>query len=786
VRDKRNRHFLIETWYVNLYNGRLPSISCELGVSDESHPPLDTTLLIGLDEPDEWAKFSQPVNDSGDKWESHLVVEGMHCAACAFNVEKALRSVKGVQQATVNATTKRAKVTWVASITMPSRLIQALSDAGYTALPANEIFQLDERKKSQRLMLWRLLVAGFCMMQVMMYAYPSYIADPADMTHDIQNLLRWASWILSLPVLLFSAIPFFSNAIHDIRRRQVSMDLPVALGILITFIVSSAATFHPHGWWGAEVYFDSLTMFVFFLLVGRWLELRMRDRTAGSLDVLMRRLPATVQRYNSHHQPERVAVSRLIMRDRVLVLPGEAFPADGVLLEGQTSVDEALLTGESRPVTKQAGDDLIAGSYNLSVPAMMEVKRIGADTRYGQIVRLMERASVDKPRLAIMADRIARPFLLFVLMAAFGAAYYLWPQDHGRALMAAVAVLIVTCPCALSLATPAAMLTLSGALANKGVLVQKMQAIETLTNVDTLIFDKTGTLSDDRLEIGEILTVDTYSVESALAIAAALAVNSLHPVSKAIVRKAGQHAIFPRFDEFVERREISGGGVEAYSKQGKFKLGSAKFCHLEPLEQDAASQVFLTLNEERVASFEVVDSVKSDAVESISALQRLGINIKLLSGDTHVAVARFASLVGIVDAKGNCTPQDKLHAVQQLQAQGKTVAMVGDGLNDGPVLALANTSIAMGQGVPLAQAQSDFIVMNNQIASIVMLMTQARRTMTVVKQNLFWAFIYNATCVPLAIAGLLPAWLAGLGMALSSLLVVLNALRLSRFPVQRS
>lgn len=742
---------------------------------------MDTSLLIGLDEPAEWAKFSHKVADSEDQWESHLVVDGMHCAACAYNVEKALRSVHGVQLATVSATTKRAKVTWKSNITKPSQLIQALLQAGYSALPANEIFQLDERKKNQRLMLWRLLVAGFCMMQVMMYAYPSYISDPADMTTDIQNLLRWASWILSLPVLLFSAKPFFSNAANDIKRRQISMDLPVALGILITFIVSSAATFQPDGWWGGEVYFDSLTMFVFFLLCGRWLELRMRDRTAGSLDVLMRRLPSTVQRYNTHQQLERVSVSKIVLGDRLQILPGEAFPADGVLLEGQTSVDEALLTGESRPVLKQVNDELIAGSYNLSTPATMEVKRLGADTRYAQIVSLMERASIDKPRLAIMADRIARPFLIFVLLAAFGAAYYLWPVDHGRAMMAAVAVLIVTCPCALSLATPAAMLTISGALATKGVLVQKMQAIETLTLVDTLIFDKTGTLSNDKLEIGQVLAEKPYAVSEVVRLAAKMATHSLHPVSKAIVYAASDFSDADSIMVLSEVLEISGGGVQAKCQLGLLKLGSASFCKIAHPQGETVSRVYMTLNDEQIASFEVLESIKLDATQSISTLKSLGFDIKLLSGDLNDTVQHFASLVGIADAKGNCSPQDKLDYVQDLQSKGRTVAMVGDGLNDGPVLAAANTSIAMGRGVPLAQAQSDFIVMNNQINSVVMLITQAKRTMAVVKQNLFWAFIYNATCVPLAIAGLLPAWLAGLGMAVSSLVVVINALRLSRF-----
>lgn len=749
---------------------------------------MDNSLLIGLDEPAEWGKFSHKVDDTSNQWESHLVVEGMHCAACAFNVEKALKAINGVAQATVNATSKRARVTWSANQTTPSALMSALNKAGYSALPAHELFKLEARRKANRLMLWRVLVAGFCMMQVMMYAYPAYITGNNDMTPDIKNLLRWASWILTLPVLLFSASPFLTNAIHDIKNKQISMDLPVALGIIITFVVSTAATFDPDGWWGHEVYFDSLTMFVFFLLLGRWLELRMRDRTAGSLDVLMRRLPSTVERISAEGQLERVAVTKLVVGDRLRVLPGEAFPADGAIIEGETSVDEALLTGESKPIVKTVDDLVIAGSYNVSAPVSMLVSQLGNDTRYAQIVALMERASVDKPRLAILADRIAKPFLMFVILAAIGAAVYLWPVDHGRALMAAVAVLIVTCPCALSLATPAAMLTISGALARKGVLVQKMQAIEALTSVDTLVFDKTGTLSNEALKIGAVQVSDAYTANQALQLAAQLASHSLHPVSKAIAKASLDSKQVEAHVNVVDVKERHGLGLSADSYRGALKLGSAKFCGMDrsllPAKSTAQSSVYLTLNDQWVATFEVGESVKSDAISSIQAIHQLGMRVELLSGDVNHTVQQFAKQVGITHAKGDCSPQGKLQHLQDLQSAGRKVAMVGDGLNDGPVLALAHTSIAMGHGVPLAQAQSDFIIMNDQVSMVVVLLLQAKRTMRIVKQNLFWAFVYNAVCVPLAIAGLLPAWLAGLGMAVSSLVVVINAMRLSQYSTQ--
>ena len=764
----------------------LTPVSSSADVKDEG-------VWVALDEPAEWSSFSQAVDDEKYVWESHLAIEGMHCAACAINVEKALKAVPGVSDADVNATSGRARLMWDSNAVKPSDWMRAVAKAGYRALPATEAFSQDDRRKNQRLMLWRWLVAGFCMMQVMMYAYPTYVSTPGDMTGDMLNLLRWASWILTLPVLFFSSGPFFSNALNDIKQRQISMDMPVALGILITFLVSTAATFEPSDWWGSEVYFDSLTMFVFFLLTGRWIELRMRDRTAGALDALMRRLPSSVDRIKGDGSFERVAVRRLNVGDIVRVLPGETFPADGTITLGNTSADEALLTGESRSVAKQIGSEVIAGSHNLSMAVQVRIDKIGQSTRYAQIVALMERVSVEKPRLALLADRIARPFLFAVLVAAAASAAFLWQTDHSRALMTAVAVLIVTCPCALSLATPAAMLTASGALARSGVLVRKMQALEALTSIDTIVFDKTGTLTHDKMTVGHISTRDSLSNPEALQIAAAIAQHSLHPVSRALVLANQNQAETEGSARVTHVQEVSGFGLTADSAYGKLKLGSAQFCGLEnhdaqnisnETSSDDVSRVHLVSEQGWLASFEIVEAVKPDAALAIQTLQKSGIQVEVLSGDKLQSVARIAKLVGINQAKGGCTPQDKLSHLQRLQQQGRQVVMVGDGLNDGPVLASAHVSIAMGQAVPLAQAQSDFVIMGGQLTMVPQLIAHARRTMHIVKQNLIWAATYNAICVPLAVAGMLPAWLAGLGMALSSLLVILNAARLSSIATQ--
>ena len=338
-------------------------------------------------------------------WDSHVVLEGMHCAACALTIEDALRAVPGVLQADVSAATRRARVVWQPGRVLPSQWMKAVQNAGYRAMPAMDAFARAQRQRESRRALWRWLVAGFCMMQVMMYAWPAYVAQPGDLSGEMEQLLRWASWVITLPMVVFSCGPFFASALRDVRLRRVSMDLPVALGMAITFVVSTAGTFDPSGIFGKEVYYDSLTMFVFFLLTGRWLELRLRDRTAGALEAVMNRLPDSVERRdNATGTFARVATRRLVVGDTIRVLPGEAFPADGCITAGSTHADEALLTGESTPVARPLGSHVTAGSYNLQAPVEVRVEGTGGQTRFAQIVALMESASLQKPRLALLAD----------------------------------------------------------------------------------------------------------------------------------------------------------------------------------------------------------------------------------------------------------------------------------------------------------------------------------------------------------------------------------------------
>ena len=747
-------------------------------VSAEGSPVAGADRAAALDESEEWQAFSRPLPGREGLWESYLAIEGVHCAGCSLVIEQALAGVPGVDGVAVNGATATARIAWDPARGRPSQWLQALERAGYRGLPAGDQLQALPRRQAQRMLLWRWLVAGFCMMQVMMYAFPAYIAQPGDITPDVASLLRWAAWLLTLPVLLFACGPFFASAWRDLRHARVGMDVPVSLGILIAFGASTAATFDPAGPLGGEVWYDSVTMFVFFLLSGRLLEQRLRNRTAGALDALMRRLPDTIERVGPDGQGERVAVRRLATGDRIRLQPGEIFPADGVLLEGSTQVDEALLTGESTPLPRGPGQPVIAGSANLAGVVLVRVDRLGASTRYGQVVALMERAAHEKPPLARLADRIATPFLLLVLLAAGGAAWWWWPQGPGHALGVAIAVLIVTCPCALSLATPAAMLAAAGALARRGILVRRLEGLETAAHVDTVLFDKTGTLTLDRMQVRAVRTREGVSPGEALALAAALARHSLHPVSRAIAAAAAEGGVAVQ-----EVQEHAGLGIEGTVMAGttprRVRLGSARFCDLPVLDDAQAAQVHLADDHGWLASFELDETLRPGALAAVAALRGLHLEVQVLSGDADGAVQRLARRAGIAHALGRQSPQDKLDHLARLQGAGRRIAMVGDGMNDGPVLARADVAIALGDAVPLAQARCDFIVQGGQPQQVATVLAHARRAHAVVRQNLLWAAAYNLVCVPLAVAGVMPPWLAGLGMAGSSLLVVLNAARLS-------
>lgn len=733
-----------------------------------------------LDDPVEQRDFTEYAEVDGlPLAESVLMVQGMYCAACADTVECALQDLPGVQSAQVHAATRRLTLRWDPAQTRMSSLAQAVGTTGYRLLPMQQALSISERLREMRQAIWRLFVAGFCAMQVMMYAVPAYITEPGEIPADIHQLLRWASWLLSLPVVFFASGPFFSSAWRDLKRGRVGMDTPVSIGILVTFIVSSAVVFDPTGPWGHEVWFDSLTMFVFFLLGGRYLELKARDRTAGALDHLMSRLPEVCERRTPQGVFEPVSVRRLVPNDVVRVQAGQAFPADGELMSAAATVDEALLTGESHPLPRRQGDTVIAGSFNLAGPVDFRVDRLGHDTRFAQIVSLMEKASTEKPRLAVLADRIAAPFLVLVLLGAALGGWYWWQVDHTKALSVAVAVLIVTCPCALSLATPAAMLAAAGALAKRGILVRRLQALESLAHINGVVFDKTGTLTLDVLSMGEVRVRPGVALSDAHHWAAALARGSLHPASRALAEAQAPGPVDAGLSDVQEK---AGQGMQGrVAGAGVFRLGSAEFCGLDASTASDGGSPVVHLADEKgwVATFEFRETIREDARAAIASLRDLGLETWLLSGDREHSAAKVGEAVAVDHVIAGASPERKLAELVAMQARGVQVAMVGDGLNDGPVLARANVSFALGRAAPLAQAHSDYVIQSGRVMDVADAVRLARSTMRIVKQNLAWAALYNFVSIPLALVGWMPPWLAGLGMALSSLLVISNALRLS-------
>jgi P-type Cu2+ transporter len=723
------------------------------------------------------AQFTR-MDASAQTAESSLQLSGLHCAACAGLIESALRAQAGVLSASVHHATSRVTVRWQPARTRVSLLVGAIQAAGYDAVPDTAADARLLRQREQRRLLWRLFVASFCAMQVMMLATPSYVADPGTLAPDLAQLLDRSAWMLSLPVMFFSATPFFTSAWSALRAGRLSMDVPVALGVLVAFVASSGAAFDPGGIFGREVYFDSLTMFVSFLLGARWLELRARHRAVDVLESAGRVPLPVAWRACADGSYAPVPVDRLVVGDRVRVPMGEVFPADGVITMGTTSADESLLTGESRPVDKPPGSVAVAGSLNLGATVEQRVDRVGADTRQAQIAALTREALTCRPRDVQWADRIAGPFLAAVLCLSLGAAAVWWLVDPTRAVWVMVSVLIVTCPCALSLAAPATWLAATSALTRHGVLLRRMDALETLAKVQHVLLDKTGTLTQGapvfRGAAWREPQPTGLPVDGPLRQAASLAAWSTHPWSRALVAACpGVHG-----DGWLNVREVVGSGVEGYDTQGKrWRLGSSAWLGAG----DAAeAPLYFGASDGPTLALSFDEALCPDAAQGVQALQRLGLRITLLSGDAAARVLPLARRLNIDDVVADATPETKLATLRAHQARGTVVCMVGDGVNDAPVLAQANVSFAVMQGASMARLAADAVLLRGRVGDVARAVHLARRSVRVMRQNLGWAALYNALSVPLALMGYLPPWAAGLGMAASSALVVLNASRVAR------
>jgi Cu2+-exporting ATPase len=741
----------------------------------EAMPVAVSDLLVFDREEIQRGFVSQP---APHEREAALILEGINCPACIWLNEAHVARQAGVIAVRINYTTRRAAVRWDARQTRLSAILAAIQAIGYHAYPYDPGAMETSRNRERRDALLRLAVAGLGMMQVMMYALPAYIAGEAGLPVDAAALMRWASLMLTFPVVAYSSLPFFRGALRDVTHGRAGMDVPVAIGIGTAFAASMVATISGHG----EVYFDSVAMFVFFLLGGRYLEMRARHRAAEYLEFRARALPAVAHRFpdfSRSQDTEAIPAGALRPGDCVLVRPGENFPADGCIEEGETQVDEALLTGESLPLARKAGERVIGGAVNCGHAVVMRVERVGADTLLSGVVRLMDRALHERPHIQQLADRIAGRFVVVVLAtAAASAAFWAW-ADPGRALPIAVAVLVVSCPCALSLATPMAMAVVTAAMARLGIVITRGQAVENLARATHFVFDKTGTLTEGRLRVTGIHLLGGETREHVLALAAALERHSEHPLGKAIVSCAARD--LPATSDV---KNFPGTGIEGVIEGRRVRIGQkhfiAQLCDphrgLE-LSSDHATAIWLGDERGALAQILLEDQVRDDARGLVADLRRSGRLVMLMSGDGTQAVRAAAANAGILHCRARMLPQQKLAAVRQLQDEGAVVAMIGDGANDAPVLAQAQVSIAIGTGAALAQGAADMVLVSPRLSDLARGFNLARKATRIVRQNLAWAFAYNAVALPLAVGGWLTPWMAGAGMSASSLFVVLNALR---------
>ncbi|MEN5255150.1 MULTISPECIES: heavy metal translocating P-type ATPase [Pseudomonas] len=722
------------------------------------------------------ADVQQPfVRHEGELAETTLLMEGISCAACGWLIEKHLRSLPAVAEARLNLSNHRLHVRWADSQLPLSQVLSELRHIGYAAHPYQPDRASEQLASENRLALRQLGVAGLLWFQAMMATMATWPEFNIDLSPELHTILRWVALFLTTPIVFYSCAPFFKGAMRDLRTRHLTMDVSVSLAIGGAYLAGIWTSISGIG----ELYFDAVGMFALFLLAGRYLERRARERTAAATAQLVNLLPASCLRLDEDGQSERILLSELRLGDRVLVHPGAVLPADGKILDGQSSIDESLLTGEYLPQPRGLGDRVTAGTLNVEGALTVQVQALGQDTRLSAIVRLLDRAQAEKPRLAEVADRAAQWFLLFSLIAAAAIGLLWWQLDASRAFWIVLAMLVATCPCALSLATPTALTAATGTLHKLGLLLTRGHVLEGLNQIDTVIFDKTGTLTEGRLALRSIRPLGALSSDDCLSLAAALENRSEHPIARA----------FGRAPVAAEEVTSSPGlGLEGLVGDQRLRIGQPAYvcqlsgCTAPPMPDEAGQWLLLGDSQGALAWLVLDDRLRSDAPALLAACKARGWHTLLLSGDSSPMVASVAAELQIDEARGGLRPDDKLQVLQQLHQQGRKVLMLGDGVNDVPVLAAADISVAMGSATDLAKTSADAVLLSNRLDALVQAFSLARRTRRVIIENLLWAGLYNGLMLPFAALGwITPVW-AAVGMSISSLTVVLNALRLTRMP----
>lgn len=742
------------------------------------------------DTPEAQADFVIALDGEQQLFQANLLLEGISCAACSWLIEHHFSKQPAVKSVTVNINTYRCTLIWDARQQPLSELLAAFTAIGYRPFPATDEQHQGFIKKENRLALFRLGVAGFAMMQTMMVAVGMYTgASDAWL-----EFLRWQSFLVATPVVFFSCWPFFKAAWRSLQMRHLTMDVPVALAIGLAYTASGWATIFSEG----EVYFESVSMFAFFLLLGRYVEMRARHRNRVAFGNLAQLMPLTaccVSDLEGKQVEQQVPLKVLQVDDRVLVKAGETFPCDGIVETGESSAVEAILTGEPNPVPKRVGDTVIGGTMNTVSPLVVRVTATGSATQLSAIERLAAQAADEKPTQVTAADKIARFFvarLLVICVVVFG---FWWWYDASRAFWVTLSVLVVTCPCALALAVPAALSAATANLRKQGFLVARGHVVETLARINRVIFDKTGTLTCGDFAVAQVIVPgapnedphdeDPRAEEALLAIAAALEADSNHPLANAFTRWRGQHKAHDAI-------HVTAAGVEGTVAQQRYRLGTVNYVSALFTDQSDEQPPVLPDNEKLwlllgdsqgpVAWFGLQDKTRSGAAPLVTALVAEGIDVELLSGDQSGAVAQLARELGIEQFTAGAKPDDKLTHLQAAQQRGDKVLMLGDGINDIPVLSAADVSVAMASAADLTQTRADAVLLNEHLEVLVNAVRLARQTRKTIRQNLTISLTYNLLALPLAAAGFVTPWMAAIGMTASSLVVIMNSLRLSDWP----
>ncbi len=715
----------------------------------------------------------------GELKETILSIEGINCAACAWLIEMQLLKVSGIENITVNATTQRATVRWQDKQLKLSQILIAIDKVGYHALPfkASQVEEANQRRS--KAFIRRLGISGILMMQVLMIASGLYFGAFSDMSAHNLIYLRWVSLILTIPIVSYGAWPFYSGAISALKAHRLSMDVPVAIAIILAFIASCWATFSHSG----EVYFESVAMFTFLLLIGKFLEFRARNRAAEISANLLKLMPMTATRIirnadGTDNKEEYVIARKLQPFDHVIVKPGETIPADGIIISGKSQINEAMLSGEQLPISKSSGAEVYAGTINGDGNLTVEVKHASGQSFLSQLIRMSEASQTHKPKIAQRSDKIAQYFVAVILSSAIASAIY-WQQHlPEQAFWITLSVLVATCPCALSLATPTALTCATTRLNRSGIMIKSPHVLETFPEIDCFAFDKTGTLTTGDFVIDEIVVMDNqYSHPEILAFIAALESHSEHPIAKAF------HSYRDVNHQVTNVEVISGAGITGNIADKELVVGKPAWLHElgvishEQVVLFAHAQCLLAIDNQLVAIISLQDDIRSDAKQLINSLHQQQINTMMLSGDNQIGCQRVQHHVDINKVYSQLSAVDKMDKITSLQ-NDKTIAMVGDGINDTPVFGAAHVSLAMGAGTDLAKSGADVILLNNKLSAINTLQNVAIKTKHIVWQNYGWAFAYNAIVLPLAVSGHITPYMAVIGMSLSSLLVITNSLRL--------